>query len=58
MTGSRKSKNRGNSQMYFSNQEKKQAGYGSLASRLGKDSQIKFGMCALSLQAVEDPVAT
>lgn len=43
---------------FHSRHEFKEAGYGSKKARLGKDAQMPFGHCALSLAPAVDPVAS
>eukprot|EP00300_Choanocystis_sp_HF-7_P020384 c20582_g2_i2.p1 GENE.c20582_g2_i2~~c20582_g2_i2.p1 ORF type:complete len:282 (+),score=48.64 c20582_g2_i2:40-846(+) len=43
---------------FHTHAERKMAGYGTQKIRLGTDSQIKFGYCALSLTPADNPVAT
>ena len=52
----RHSKNTG-SRPHFTYNEKSKAA-GSLTQRLGGDSQLPFGYCALSLAPAEDPVVS
>mmetsp|Transcript_30216 Transcript_30216/g.51103 ORF Transcript_30216/g.51103 Transcript_30216/m.51103 type:complete len:328 (-) Transcript_30216:1178-2161(-) len=53
----RHSKNAGD-RHHFTYDEKKKAGLGSLAQRLGSDSQLPFGYCALSMHPAEDAVVS
>jgi nitric oxide synthase-interacting protein len=53
---SRHSKNTG-SRPHFTYHEKQKAS-GSLTQRLGEESQLPFGYCALSLSPAEDPVVS
>lgn len=52
---SRHSKNTGD-RHHFTYHERQKAGLGTLKQRLGADSQLPFGYCALSLQPADDPV--
>ncbi|CAM9161086.1 unnamed protein product [Chrysoparadoxa australica] len=43
---------------HFTRNEREKAGYGTAKVRLGKDSQLPFGYCALCLQNSKDAMAT
>jgi hypothetical protein len=43
---------------HFTYHEKQKAGLGTLKQRLGSESQLPFGYCALTLQPAVDPVVT
>lgn len=53
----RHSKNNNDSAV-FSRHEREAAGYGSVTMRVGSDSQLPFGYCALTLKPVVDPVVS
>ncbi|KAJ1438552.1 hypothetical protein B484DRAFT_444501 [Ochromonadaceae sp. CCMP2298] len=53
----RHSKNAG-AKHHYTYEEKRRAGLGTVKERLGTDSQLPFGYCALSLRPAEDPVVS
>jgi nitric oxide synthase-interacting protein len=54
----RKSKKHNNHHPMTSQEQSIHLSQGTLTTRLGKDSQLPFGTCPLSLQAASDPVVT